>query len=416
MSVIVLGVSHKHSDLELLEHVAVPADDRRKVLQELVTLDHVLEAAILSTCNRVEIYVHVSRFHPGLDQIMAWMGQRAGDRRGEFLDHSYVHFDEGAARHLFAVAAGVDSLIVGERQIAIQVKQALEEARDEGTARRMLQRLFRQAIQVGRRVRRETDISQGASSMVDVGLDLVAERLGGLQGRTALIVGAGKIGGLSAQRLAADACDVVVWNRSDDKASRLAGRVEGRSVGSLSEGLIGADLVVCTTGAPEHVISRELVAAVGPRGDRDLVLLDLAMPRNVEPAVDELVGVTIIDITDVRDLAHERATGPAVQIATGIVDDEAGLFSAWLSAIEVEPTIRALRSRADRVRESEVQRLARRLAALDDDQRDAVDALLRGVLNTFLHEPTIRLKELADAGGADVAADVLRELFDLDEG
>jgi glutamyl-tRNA reductase len=416
MSVIVLGVSHQLSDLELLERVAVPADDRRKVLQELLTLDHVLEAAVLSTCNRVEIYVHVSRFHPGLDEITAWMGERAGDRRGEFLDHSYVHFDEGAARHLFAVAAGVDSLIVGERQIAIQVKQALEEARDEGTARRMLQRLFRQAIQVGRRARRDTDISRGASSMVDVGLDLVADRLGGLQGRTALIVGAGKIGGLTAERLAADACDVVVWNRSDDKASRLAGRVEGRSVGSLSEGLIGADLVVCTTGAPEHVISRDLVAAVGPRGDRELVLLDLAMPRNVEPAVAELDNVTIIDITDVRDLAHERATGPAVQVAAGIVDDEAGLFSAWLSAIEVEPTIRALRSRADRVRESEVQRLARRLADLDADQRDAVDALLRGVLNTFLHEPTIRLKELADAGGADVAADVLRELFDLDEG
>jgi glutamyl-tRNA reductase len=381
-----------------------------------MALDHVLEAAVLSTCNRVEVYVHVSRFHPGLDELTDWFGQRAQDRRGDFLDRSYVHFDEGAARHLFEVAAGIDSLIVGERQIAIQVKQAMEEAREEGTARRMLQRLFRQAVQVGRRVRRETDISQGASSMVDVGLDLVATHLGGLQGRTALIVGAGKIGGLSAQRLAAETCDVVVWNRSDDKASRLAGRVEGRSVGSLSEGLIHADLVVCTTGAPDPVITRELVTAVGPRGDRNLVLLDLAMPRNVEPSVDDLAGITIIDIDDVRDLAHERATGPAIQTATGIVEDEAGLFSAWVSAIEVEPTIRALRSRADRVRASELERLSRRLADLDHDQREAVDALVRGVLNTFLHEPTIRLKELADAGGADVAADVLRELFDLDEG
>jgi glutamyl-tRNA reductase len=416
MSVIVVGVSHHASDLDLLERVAIPADDRRKVLHELVALDHVLEASVLSTCNRVEVYVHVSRFHPGLDEVTGWFGARAGDRRGDFLDQSYVHFDEGAARHLFAVSAGIDSLIVGERQIAIQVKQAMEDARGEGTARRMLQRLFRQAIQVGRRARRETDISQGASSMVDVGLDLVARRLGGLGGRTALIVGAGKIGGLSAERLASDACDVVVWNRSDDKATRLAGRVAGRSVGSLSEGLIHADLVVCTTGAPEPVITRDLVAAVGPRGERELVMLDLAMPRNVEPTVDDLDGVTIIDIADVRDLAHERATGPAIETATGIVEDEAGLFSAWLSAIEVEPTIRALRSRADRVRTSELQRMARRLAGLDDEQREAVDALLRGVVNTFLHEPTIRLKELADAGGADVAADVLRELFDLDEG
>lgn len=416
MSVIVVGVSHTTSDLDLLEHVAVPGDDRRKVLHELVALDHVLEAAVLSTCNRAELYVHVSRFHPGLDEVTGWMAARAGDQRAAFLDQSYVHFDEGAARHLFSVAAGIDSLIVGERQIAIQVKQAMEEAREEGTARRMLQRLFRQAVQVGRRVRRETEISQGASSMVDVGLDLVAERLGSLAGRTALIVGAGKIGGLSAERLSDEGCRIVVWNRSDDKATRLAGRVEGRSVGSLAEGLIHADVVICTTGAPEPLVTRDLVTAVGPRGDRELVLLDLAMPRNVEPSIDELDGVTIIDITDVRDLANERATAPAVAIANSIVDDEAGLFSAWQSAIEVEPTIRALRARADRVRQAELQRLSRRLASLDGDQREAVDALIRGVLNTFLHEPTVRLKELADAGGADVAADVVRELFDLDEG
>jgi glutamyl-tRNA reductase len=415
MSVLVLGVSHRSANLALLERLAVPADEHRKTLTELLGLEHVLEAAIVSTCNRVEVYVHVSRFHPGLDEVTDWMADRAGDLRDDFLDACEIHFDETAAAHLFGVAAGVESMVVGERQIAVQVKQAMEQAREEGTARRMLQRLFRQAVRVGRRVRRETSIGQGASSMVDVGLELVGRHLGGVAGREALIVGAGKIGALSASRLASSASHVRVWNRSSDKADRLADRVEGEVVDELADGLAGADLVVCTTGAPEPVVTAALVERAGDRTARPLVLLDLAMPHNVEPACADVPGVTVVGIGDVRDLAQERATGDAVNEAREIVAEEAARFSAWMSAIEVEPTIRALRARAESVRASELVRLQRRLASLDDDQREAVEALTRGLVNTFLHEPTIRLKELADAGGADVAAEVLRELFDLDD-
>jgi glutamyl-tRNA reductase len=415
MSVLVLGASHHDADLRLMERVAVPTDDHRKALNQLLALEHVLEAAILSTCNRVEVYVHVTRFHPGLDEVMGWMSARAGDLADQFRDASYVHFDEGAARHLFAVAAGIDSMVVGERQIALQVKQAMEEARDEGASRRMLQRLFRQAVRVGRRVRRETEIGRGASSMVDIGLDGVAERLGGtLRGATALIVGAGKIGGLSADRLAGEGATVTVWNRSSFKASRLAARVNGDEVDDLAAGLADADVVVCTTGAPEPLVTVDLVA---PRAsaDRLLVMLDLAMPHNVDPACAELPGVSVLGIADVRDHAHRAVTGAVVAAAEAIVEEEAAAFSAWLSAIEVEPTIRSLRARAEQVRQDELARLGRRLARLDDDQREAVEALTRGILNTFLHAPTVRLKELADAGGADVAADAVRELFDLDD-
>ena len=416
MSVLVLGVSHHSADLALLERLAVPAGEHRKALTDLLGLEHVLESAIVSTCNRVEVYVHVSRFHPGLDEVTEWMADRAGDRREEFLDACEVHFDETAAAHLFAVASGIESMVVGERQIAVQVKQAMEQARDEGTARRMLQRLFRQSVRVGRRVRRETAISSGASSMVDVGLQLVAERLdGAVAGHPALIVGAGKIGALSASRLEGTASEVLVWNRSVDKADRLADRVAGTVVDDLRDGIGRADLVVCTTGAPQPVITTDLVRAGGDRTDRPLVLLDLAMPHNVDPACAELPGVTVVGIGDVRDLAQRSATGDAVEAARGIVADEAARFSAWMSAIEVEPTIRALRARAEGVRSAELTRLNRRLATMDDEQREAVEAITRGIVNTFLHEPTIRLKELADAGGADVAAEVLRELFDLDD-
>lgn len=415
MSVLMLGVSHHGADLALLERLAVPADEHGKTLTDLMGLEHVLEAAIVSTCNRVEVYVHVSRFHPGLDEVTEWMAARAGDRRDDFLDACVVHFDETAAAHLFAVAAGIESMVVGERQISVQVKHAMERARHEGTARRMLQRLFRQAVRVSRRVRRETSIGSGASSMVDVGLDVVAEHLGGLHGRTALIAGAGKIGGLSADRLYGTAAEVMVWNRSPDKADRLADRVTGVVVDDLAVGVARAEVVVCTTGAPEPVIRPETVRAGGDRSRRPLVLLDLAMPHNVDPACGDVPGVTVVGISDVRDLAQRSATGEVVDHARAIVGDEAARFSAWMSAIEVEPTIRALRSRAEAVRISEMARLGRRLASMDDEQRDAVEAVTRGLVNTFLHEPTIRLKELADAGGADVAAEVLRELFDLDD-
>ena len=416
MSVLVLGVSHHSADLALLERLAVPADEHRKTLTDLLGLEHVLEAAVVSTCNRVEVYVHVSRFHPGLDEVTDWFAARAGDRREEFLDACEVHFDETAAAHLFAVAAGIESMVVGERQIAVQVKQAMEAAREEGTARRMLQRLFRQAVRVGRRVRRETAIGSGASSMVDVGLELVGGHLGGaIDGHPALIVGAGKIGALTASRLQRVASEVAVWNRSADKADRLADRVEGTVVDDLAAGLSRAAMVVCTTGAPDPVITADLVRQGGDRGQRPLVLLDLAMPHNVDPACADLPGVTVVGIGDVRDLAQQRATGDAVEQARQIVADEAARFSSWMSAIEVEPTIRALRARAESVRTGELARLNRRLATLDGDQREAVEALTRGLVNTFLHEPTIRLKELADAGGADVAAEVLRELFDLDD-
>lgn len=416
MSVLVLGVSHHSADLALLERLAVPADEHRKTLADLLTLEHVLEAAVVSTCNRVEVYVHVSRFHPGLDEVTEWFADRAGDRREQFLDACEIHFDETAAAHLFAVAAGIESMVVGERQIAVQVKQAMEAARAEGTARRMLQRLFRQAVRVGRRVRRETAIGAGASSMVDVGLELVGDHLGGgIDGRPALIVGAGKIGALSASRLHRAASEVHVWNRSTDKADRLADRVEGTVVDDLPTGLAAAEVVVCTTGAPQPVVTADAVRRGGDRAARPLVLLDLAMPHNVDPACADLPGVTVVGIADVRDLAQKRATGDAVEQARQIVADEAVRFSSWMSAIEVEPTIRALRARAESVRTAELSRLNRRLASLDDDEREAVEALTRGLVNTFLHEPTIRLKELADAGGADVAAEVLRELFDLDD-
>lgn len=412
MSLLVVGASHRSSDLALLERLAVPADERRKVLRELVDLDHVLEAVVLSTCNRVEVYVDLAKFHPGLDEVTSYLAARAGDRAEDFLDSHEVAYDLDVATHLFRVAGGVESMVVGERQIAMQVRDAMELARHEGTARRMLQRLFRQSVRVGRRLRNETAISAGSSSMVEVALATVAQDHGLPEHPTSLIVGAGKVGSLAAERLATGD-DLRVWNRSLDKATRLAVRHGATVVDQLATAVADADLVVCTTGAATPLLTREVV---GARAARPLVVIDLAMPHNVASDVADLPGVRVVGLAEVRAAADETLQDEVLRDALDLVDQEVAGFSTWMSAIEVAPTIRALRRRAESVRADELDRLGSRLATLTDDQRHAVEALTEGILNTLLHQPTIRLKERADDGTAQVVVDALRDLFDLDDG
>lgn len=420
MSILLLGVDHSSAPMAVLERLAVPGDETRKLLRQLVELDHVLEAVVLSTCNRMEVYVDLARFHAGYDEVVDHLAERAGTTRDELEPLLTARVDEDAAAHLFAVAGGLDSMVVGEQQIAVQVKQAMEEAREEGTASRMLQRLFRQAVSAGRRLRRETDIDRGASSMVDVGIDAAVAHLPqrDLAGRRVLVVGAGKIGALTAARLADVAVDhVAVWNRSLDKAERLASRIDGLVVpqDGLRDAVADADLVVTTTGAAEPVLDHALVAhaVAGRAAGRPLVLLDLAMPRNVAPSAAALEGVDVVDVADVRAVATRTVAVDVLEQARALVAEEAEAFRRWLRSIEVEPTVRALRLRAETVRRSELDRLGTRLADLDEDQARAVEALTQGIVNTLLHEPTVRLKRLAD-GGANHHASVLAELFDLD--
>ena len=421
MSLLVVGCNYRSADLALLERLAVAGDQLPKALRSLLGLEHVSEAVVLSTCNRIEVYASVTRFHAGLQELRGWLAER-GDVHPQDLDElHYSYHDDRAAAHLFSVAGGLDSMVVGEQQILSQVKQAIEVARLEGSARRVLQRLFRQALRVGRRVRRETRIAEGASSMVDVGLDAVAGRLGrDRSGRRVLIVGAGMMGALTADRLATlDTGEVEVWNRSPEKASRLAARVGGRVVaeGGLPAALRRAQVVICTTGAAQPVLDTELVAdAVAERANTsasDLVLLDLAVPRNIDPACDRLPGVRLIDVDDVRQQAEVALAGEVVAEARRIVDEEADRFLTWTRTSAVEPTIRSMRTYAEAVRSAELDRLAGKLALLDDRERDAVEALTRGIVNTLLHAPTVRLKELADRGGAEAHAEVLSDLFDL---
>ena len=425
VSILLLGVDHTQAPFALLERLAVPAEHTRKVVHELTTLDHVLEAVVVSTCNRVEIYADLARFHDGYDQLVAWLAERGGLTREQLEPLLVAKVDEDAAEHLFAVSGGLESMVVGEQQIAMQVRDAMEEARTEGTAGRMLQRLFRQAVRVGRRVRRETSIGNSARSMVDVGLEAVVEHLAGdITGRDVLVVGAGEVGALTVAQLAdSGVAGIAVWNRSPDKATRLARKVGATVVPAdgLVDAVAVADVVVCTTGASAPVLDLPLLEEAGRRRSaeapdgraRQVVILDLAVPRNVAPAAAALPEVTIVDIAEVRDVAQRGETGAVVAEARSLVAEEAEGFRRWLRQIEVEPTIRELRVHAERVRQEELERLSARLATLDQDQRQAVEALTEGIVNTLLHEPTVRLKRLADTN-PEHHVGLLAELFDLD--
>ncbi|HVM19718.1 MAG TPA: glutamyl-tRNA reductase [Egibacteraceae bacterium] len=416
MSVLVLGLNYKTAPIGLLERVAVPAERLSKALTSLTDREHVLEAVVLSTCNRVEVYAHVTKFHGGVADVRNFFSEWSGLPPEDFVDATYDHFDERAAAHLFRVISGLDSMVVGERQIHLQVKEAFKTAEAEQACGRVLQGLFRQALTVGRRTRVETGISEGAASMVDVGLDAAARVLGDLRGRTVLVVGAGKMGGMAAGRVRGSADEILIVNRSRDKALRLADRVGGRilTFAELDEALAAADLVLTSTGASMPIIDQDLVAeAMKRRPDRPLVLVDLAVPRDVEPGCSFVPGVTVLDVDAIRTVTDTGQTGAEVAKAAELVEQAAQRFAAWRRSVRVEPTIAALRARAEAVRVGEIERFGARLADLDERQRAALDALTKGIVNTLLHEPSVRLKEIADARGDDAHAVAVRDLFDL---
>ncbi len=418
MSVLVLGLNYKTAPIGLLERMAVPADHLAKALASLCKREHVLEAVVLSTCNRVEVYAHVTRFHGAVADVRNFFSEWSGLPPEDFVEATYDYYDDRAAEHLFAVTSGLESMVVGERQIHLQVKQAFLCAQSEQACGRVLQGLFRHALTVGRRARAETGISDGAASMVDVGLDAAAGVLGDLRGRVVMIVGAGKMGGMAAGRVRGSADKILIANRSADKASDLAQRVEGDVLpfADLEEGLAQADLVLTSTGASVPIIDQDAVAAAMKRRPaRPLVLVDLAVPRDVEPGCSFVPGVTVLDVDTIRTVTDVGRTGEEAAKARELVVEAGRRFAAWRRSVRVEPTIAALRDRAESVREAELDRFNARLADLDPREREAVEALTKGIVNRLLHEPSVRLKSIADARTDDAHAAVLRELFDLPE-
>ncbi|HEY4569891.1 MAG TPA: glutamyl-tRNA reductase, partial [Kribbella sp.] len=370
----------------------------------------VAESAVLATCNRTEVYATVDRFHAGMDEVTAILSDVTGVPLLDLAEHLYVHFEEGAVAHLFQVAVGLDSMVVGESQILGQVKETLRVGQDLETIGTDLNALFQHALRVGKRAHAETGIDSAGRSVVSAGLDA----LGGFEGRRALIVGAGSMASLAAQTLlTGGAASVTIANRNYDRAVALAGRVGGTAIqlAGVPDALADADLVVSCTGARGVVLTEEMIrnAADG----RPFGLLDVALPRDIAPEAAGIPGVTLVTLADLAGTAGGSESD--IDEVRRIVGEETGAFEATRRAASVAPTVVALRAMATELVDSELARLDRRLPGLDDNERQEVAWTIRRVVDKILHNPTVRVKELAADPGGPTYADALRQLFALDQ-
>lgn len=423
MSVLVVGLSHRSAPVEVLERAAVGAHEVPKLLDETLKGTHVSEAVLLSTCNRIEVYAVVDAFHGGLGDVSAVLARHAGLPLGELTEHLYVHYAGSAVQHLFAVSSGLDSMVVGEAQILGQLRAAYATAREAGTVGRVLHELAQQALRVGKRVHAETGIDAAGASVVSEALADAAAALDGLEGRRAVVVGAGAMGALAAAHLRrAGAAEIVVLNRSPERAQRIADTAAGHGTPARAGGLheltaelARADVLVVSTGAVGTVVDVATVAdAVARRAARPLAVCDLGLPRDVDAGVGELSGVTLVDLAALQRRLSDRTHGAAIEIAQRLVADEAQAYLAAQRSAEVTPTVTALRRRASEVIDAELLRLASRLPDLDADVREEFARTVRRVVDKLLHTPTVQVKRLAEGPDGTSYAQALRQLFELD--
>ncbi|MFL6140150.1 MAG: glutamyl-tRNA reductase [Frankiaceae bacterium] len=417
MSVLVVGLSHRSAPVDVLERAVLQGDQIGKALHELAQCDHVDEALVLSTCNRIEVYASVEKFHAGVQQVSEALARVAEPVLDELTPHLYVHYEDRAVQHLFGVACGLDSMVVGEAQILGQLRTAFRTAQAERATGRVLNELVRQALRVGKRAHAETGIDRAGASLVTVGLDLAERTVGSLAAHRALIVGAGSMGSLTGTTLRRrGVARIAVANRTVANGRRLAASLEAATVGldQLVPAITEADVVVSSTGAVGTVVPYDVVAeAVRARGGRPLFVLDLALPRDVDPAVRGLPGVTLADLESLRSVLESAEAAADVEAVRRIVAEEVARFLSWQRSVQVAPTVAALRGKAAQVVDIELDRLLARVQ-LDARGRAEVATTLQRVVDKLLHAPTVRVKELADGPGGDKYAEALRELFELD--
>lgn len=424
-----MGLSHHSAPVSLLEAVAVSESERDGLTEELIAGENVDEAMIVTTCNRVEVYSAVDAFHPALDDVVTLLSRHSGLGADELSRHLYVRYSESAAEHLFSVASGLDSMVVGEQQIIGQIRTAYQSASEIGAAGTTLHRLAQQALHVGKRVHTETGIDSAGASVVSVALDRAAEILSdgasrSLDGRRAVVLGAGAMGGLAVAHLGRGGIShIEITNRTPERADRLA-EIAGDSgtpatafpLDELAEAVARADILFTCTGAVGTVVTLgDVHTALARRGDRGpLVICDLGMPRDVDPAVAGLPGVTVLGIEALKADPATSAAAADADAARTIVDAELTAYTQAERMAGVGPLIGQLRGRGGQVVAAEMRRLESRLPDMDEKVRDEVANTVRRVVDKLLHPPTVRFRELAAQPDGENYAAVVRTLFDLD--
>ena len=419
MSVVVIGLNYRSVPLDLLERMTIDDSRLPKALHDVTSREHVSEAVVLSTCNRTEIYVVAEKFHGAYADLRNFLSEMAYLPPEDFSDHLYVQYDDDAVAHLFAVTSGLDSAVVGEAEILGQVRRAWERAQAEGTTGSSLNLLFRHALEVGKRARTETGISRNIASVSTAAVAMAAERLGSLVGKRILVLGAGEMGEGMVRALAtAGVDDVRIANRTWDRAVELAEHLGGRAVrlADLNESLAEVDLLLTSTGASSMMLEHgDLARVMEARDGRPVLIVDVAVPRDVDPQAANLQGVTLLDMDDLRAFAEagmneRRREMVAVE---AMIAEELERFVSVSSAREVAPLVAGLHERGESVRTAELERYRARLGELDDRQVDVIEALTKGIVAKLLHDPTVGLKDAAGSPRGERLAEALRDLFDL---
>lgn len=414
--------------MPVLEKLAITETDRPKVLHQLLESPHIDEAMVVTTCNRVEIYAVVEAFHPALEAVGEILARRSGLALSELSQHAFVRYSEAAVHHLFSVASGLDSMVVGEQQILGQIRSAYAASDEEQVAGKVIHDLAQRALHVGKRVHTDTGIDRAGASVVSVALERAEKVLGEGGVGKAVVIGAGAMGSLAVAHLArAGVRDITVLNRTVEKAERLATAAVEAGIAAARSGSIDdlvaattdADVLIACTGAVGSVVTlADVHSALAARaaGSGELVVCDLGLPRDVDAAVAGLPGVTLVDIEALAREPGAQAAEEDAEKARLIVKDELTQYLTAQRSAEVTPTVTALRRRAAEVVESELLRLDARLPGMQGDHRDEVAQTVRRVVDKLLHAPTVRVKALAATPQGDSYAAALRELFELAPG
>lgn len=419
MHLVVIGLNHKTAPVELREKLSIDKAQLHGDLSALKAIDTVRECLILSTCNRTEVYAYTSSRADDA-AVVRCIGEFCGVGPDAFASHLYSHAGHKAAEHLFYVAAGIDSMVVGEAQILGQVKDAYAAAKRMGFTGPVLNALFQQAIAVGKKARTETDIGRGAFSVGSAAVQLARSVFDELRGCTILIVGAGKMAELAITHLAScGASTVLVANRTYEKAVNLALQFGGQPIRfeDLAPALEAADIVITSTGANRPILTREMVsAAMHERRGRPMFLIDVAVPRDIDPRVQEIENVFVYNIDDLQAAVEADAVGRRAEAANvrAIVAQEVEEFMRWFGTLDAVPVIAALRKKFEDIRSAELDKLKRKLPDLAPEDLEAINAATRSIVNRICHQPMIRIKEYATDGDASARLETACDIFGID--
>ena len=418
MHLVVIGLNHKTAPVDVRERLSLPESGLPEALSRLKMCGCVSECCVISTCNRTELYaVTESRENDAV--LIDYLSALTGVPRADFESHLYTRAGHKAVSHLFRVAAGLDSMMLGEPQILGQVKTAYCVAGDCACTGAILNALFQQALAVGKRARTETEIARGAFSVGHAAVALADSIFGDLSGKSILVIGAGKMSDLTARRLAGGGvASVTVVNRTFDKAREIAESLGGTAVefDRISEAMVEADIVITSTGAQEPIMTRdEMVGIMRARRERPLFLIDIAVPRDIAPDVDALDNVFLYNIDDLEGLVRQgvEERQREVEKVEWIIEQETRKFTSWLRSLEAVPLIRLLREKFDAVRDGEWERYRGRLSHLSEKDREIIQAMLQSLVNKISHYPMIQIKEYAASANGYEKMDVVRELFDV---